>query len=129
MGVWWWVTALALHHQATESLPVEPHPCSHLCQGSLCLPNLAAGKSNLLVPTFIFVFCLVIVVNMVVAQHCQLLILGFVIAQVCCLTSQLHVCHRHACQEQAQIVRIDSITRNSLQSFSFANTACLTISI
>ncbi len=44
--MWWWAIALALHHQAAESLPVEPHPCSHLCQGSFCLPSLATGKSK-----------------------------------------------------------------------------------
>ena len=82
--MWWWAIALALHHQAPESLPVEPHPCSHLCQGDLCLPSLATGNSTLHVPAPTHQIVAIIVYT-VVAQHCQLLILGCDIAHACFL--------------------------------------------
>ncbi len=69
------------------------------------------------------------VVYMVVAQHCQLLILGCDTAQACCLQVSCVFGHRHACQEQAQTVRIDPVKGHQLQLVLFANTTRLTISI
>ena len=120
MGVWLWVIALALHHQAPESLPVEPHPCSHLCQGDLCLPSLATGTSTLHVPAPTHQI-VAIIVYMVVAQHCQLLILGCDIAHACFLqVSCMFVTGMYARRKQSGLTQSQEINRNH----SFLPTPC-----